>query len=272
MKNQSCKDFQWLVIDDGSSDNTKTVVESFIKNSDFCVEYHYKQNGGKHTALNYAHSFIKGDYVLILDSDDVLVPEAVEKILNAWKLYGINKDVGEINYLRGISIDEPLCYVEHPGTIVDPVKEKRIMIAGRDCCETYRKDLFLKYPFVVFPEERFLGEGSAFFKIEKSCKCVYFNEIIYIGGYLEDGLTRQGRKMRLNNPKGGRYNSLIYMDRSLPLKKRIRKALLLIVYSNIIGTSYYKDNPYKLLTTAAVIPGNLLYMYWKYKYKISPHS
>ena len=57
MKNQSCKDFQWLVIDDGSSDNTKTVVESFIKNSDFCVEYHYKQNGGKHTALNYAHSW-----------------------------------------------------------------------------------------------------------------------------------------------------------------------------------------------------------------------
>ncbi len=267
LKKQTCKDFQWLIIDDGSSDDTKSVVDSFLKDSDFSIEYHYKQNGGKHTALNYAHPFIKGDYVLILDSDDILVPDAVDKILSSWNKYRTYSDVGEINYLRGISKTEPLCYVAHPGIIVDPVKEKRIMILGRDCCETYRKDLFIQYPFVVFPEERFLGEGSAFFNIEKNSKCVYFNEVLYIGEYLNDGLTMQGRAMRLNNPKGGRYNSLVYMDKCLPLKRRLRKGMLFVVYSNLTGDNYYKDNPYKLLTTAVIIPGNILYLYWKYKYR-----
>ena len=269
LNNQTCNHFQWLIIDDGSTDNTKEVVNLFLSNSpSMDIEYHYKENGGKHTALNYAHQYIKGEYVLILDSDDYLIPEAVEKVLAAWDKFGDNPEVGEINFLRGISIDQPLCYVKHPETVVDPLKEKRITVLGRDCCETYRKELFIEHPFMEFSDEKFLGEGSAFFFIEESCKCVYYNEVIYTGEYLEDGLTMLGREMRLHNPIGGRYNSLVYMNKKLPLKKRVSKSILLVVYSRLTGISVYKDNPYKLLTTAAVIPGNILYHYWKKKYSL----
>ena len=80
---QTVRDFQWLIIDDGSTDDTAAVVRAFqSRDEGFSIDYYQKTNGGKHTALNAAHPFIRGDYVVILDSDDSLTPNAVETILN----------------------------------------------------------------------------------------------------------------------------------------------------------------------------------------------
>lgn len=76
-------DFEWLIVDDGSTDNTEEVVNGFLTDK-FPVQYVKKQNGGKHTALNAAHPYINGQYVLILDSDDTLTADAVERIKRAW--------------------------------------------------------------------------------------------------------------------------------------------------------------------------------------------
>ena len=81
---QTDKSFQWLIIDDGSVDNTEDVVKNFCAMNVLSIEYHKKNNGGKHTALNYSHSYIKGGYVVIVDSDDYLLPCAIEEIRRAW--------------------------------------------------------------------------------------------------------------------------------------------------------------------------------------------
>ena len=73
---QTKQNFQWLIIDDGSSDGTEELIMSFPKTG-FELEYHKKSNGGKHTALNYSHQFIKGEMVVILDSDDYLTDDAI---------------------------------------------------------------------------------------------------------------------------------------------------------------------------------------------------
>ena len=89
----------------------------------------------------------------------------------------------------------------------------------------------MKHPFPEFPGERFLGEGSSFFFIELESKGVYINRVIYLCDYREDGLTKAGRKMRLQNPRGGRFNSMTYMHKRLPLKTRVKKAILYVCYS-----------------------------------------
>src|SRR5699024_9586929 len=82
MLEQSNQNFQWLIIDDGSSDNTEEIVESLKVNhrSNFIITYEKKANGGKHTALNFAHPYILGEYVMVLDSDDYLISQGIQKI------------------------------------------------------------------------------------------------------------------------------------------------------------------------------------------------
>lgn len=266
---QSFTGFQWLIIDDGSNDKTEEVVKGFIDNSEFQLEYHKKKNGGKHTALNYSHPYIKGKYVAILDSDDTLTPDAIEKLVGTWNKYESNPEVGQIIYLKGYNENDPICYVNHPETVVDSLKEPRIAVTGRDCFDSYRTDLFIKYPFPEFENEKFIGEGSAFFYIELESKAVYTNDVIYICDYREDGLTKAGRSMRLKNPNGGMYNSKVYMNPVLPITTRIKKGILYGCYSKIAGKSFrstIKENDYKVLTVLTYIPGAILAYIWEKKY------
>ncbi|MBR6428375.1 MAG: glycosyltransferase family 2 protein [Clostridia bacterium] len=267
---QTVFDFQWLVVDDGSTDGTAGLVRGFAdSNPPFAVDLVQKANGGKHTALNASHPYIKGDYVTVLDSDDTLVPNAVERILAAWSGFACDPEVGRIIFLKGTSVDEPVCRVLHPGVPVDTLKEPRIGSLGRDCCDTFRTALFTKYRFPEFEGERFIGEGAAFFPMELESKGVYYNEVLYLCSYREDGLTKAGRRMRIQNPRGGMYNSKTYMHPRLPLKTRVKKGILYSCYAKFAGVGFkemLRDNPYRILTALTRLPGLALAHYWKRKH------
>ena len=271
LKKQTCMDFQWLVVDDGSTDDTRNVIKQFQDTPHvFEIDYIYKENGGKHTALNTAHPYIRGKYVLILDSDDALTADAVEFVLEKWKLWTNDPDVGQLIFLKGKDINSPICYVKNAEKKVDILREDRICNGGRDCCEVFRKELFTKYPFPVFPGEKFIGEGAAFYFIERSSKGVYYNRILYICNYRDDGLTKAGRQMRIRNPLGGKFNSNLYMDKRLPTKTRIKKAMLYVCYAKFSGdtlSNIITGTTHRLLVAAAIIPGSILYLFWKIKYK-----
>ena len=102
LEQQTIFDFQWLIIDDGSTDGTKEWFDQLDKALySFKIDYYYKKNGGKHTALNYSHQFIKGKYIVIVDSDDRLVDNAVETILTYWRKYESNSQIGGITFQKG---------------------------------------------------------------------------------------------------------------------------------------------------------------------------
>ena len=262
--------FQWLIVDDGSTDNTRALIEELKKRTtEFEIDSLEKKNGGKHTALNASHPLIKGDYVLILDSDDTLTTDAVERVLDAWESFADDESIGRIIFLKGSSVDDPVCRVAHPGLPVDTLKETRIGTIGRDCCDTFRTELFRKYKFPEFEGEKFIGEGAAFFPMELESLGVYYNEVIYLCSYLEDGLTKAGRGMRLRYPLGGMYNSKTYMHPRLPVKTRVKKGILYSCYAKIAGVPFaktFRENPYKLLTAATYLPGIVLAAYWKRKH------
>lgn len=265
---QTNKNFQWLIIDDGSTDNTKSEVKKYI-NDNFIIEYHSKKNGGKHTALNLSHRFIMGKYVCIVDSDDFLIPQAVERIVNDFKKYENNSKIACLSYLRGKSIDNALTKVPECNYIVSDYISFRVNQEYKgDMFEVMRSQVFLEYNFPVFKNEKFMLESWLFNNIAQRYKTVYINEIIYISNYLPTGLTQSARKLRYNNPKGAMADCESYFSPKVKLKIRLKYYLLFDMFGyasnekiqNIIRK---KNMPVLYLF---ILPSFFLSKWWKYKY------
>lgn len=266
--NQSDKDFEWIIVDDGSTDNTREVVEGFVT-TDFPIIYVQKENGGKHTALNASHPYIRGKYVLILDSDDTLTEDAVASVRKAWDKWRERESVGILTFLKGHSTKDPDCTVmdfDHP---VDILRYRRNSFYGSDCCEVIRSELYLKYPFPVYEGERFVSECALWNRVGMTHQCVYINQVIYLFEYLEGGLTKSGRNLRIRNPRGGMYTSHLRMQKKNYLSQRVKYGLLYTCYSFFAEQSPAKtmgETAYKGLTALCMLPGYALYRYWKHKY------
>lgn len=268
---QTSTDFQWLVIDDGSTDDTDSIFEELKKyDLPFQWEYYKKENGGKHAALNFAHPYIKGEVVLILDSDDYLTPDAIETIENEWPLYRDKADICGMSYFKGKADGTHLSAANAQDVYIDDDIHYRVnqKIKG-DRCEVVRADLLKKYPFPVYPGERFFSEGWLWNTVALNYKTVYRNKTIYICEYLEGGLTKSGRALRMKCPLGMMDNCRSFFHDTVCLKARIKEMLLYWVYARCAGYSFAKalqtsGRPVGMTLTAA--PGWMLYIYWRKKY------
>ena len=164
LKQQTMKDFEWIIVDDGSTDNTKYIVEKWIKEINlFNIIYIKQKNGGKHRALNKGIPHAKYDYIYIVDSDDYLTDDAVEKI-HLWISTIDNKSkFAGVSGLKGKITDKGMIIIgQFPSKLefIDAtnLERKSKKLLG-DKAEVYRKDILLKYPFPEFEGEKFLTEA-----------------------------------------------------------------------------------------------------------------
>lgn len=202
---QTRKDFEWLVVDDGSTDGTESFFQELLQNSPaFPIRYYKKENGGKHRAINYAMPLAEGELFFIVDSDDTLVSDAIEKLFRwADSLDGTKKWAG-VSGLRGRTETEALGERNSKSEYVDAKCKERIKfhLTG-DHAEAYFTEVLRKYPFPEFEGERFVVEDTVWNRI--ACDGYYlrwFDEIIYICEYLEDGLTHRFFQLLRDNPQG----------------------------------------------------------------------
>lgn len=207
---QSCMDFEWIIVDDGSQDNTKALVESWLKEElPFAVRYFLKENGGKHTAINLGVELAQYDWFFIVDSDDYIADDAVEKIhsmIDTVDDRGIAAVSGTKCFPNGRTIGQ--CAVEE-GTFIDAKnnERKRYKLQG-DKAEVYRTDILKKYPFPVFLGEFFLSECAVWDRIAIDGYVIrWFKDPLVICEYLSDGLTAQmsSTDIELRNFEGCTY-------------------------------------------------------------------
>lgn len=231
---QTCKDFEWLIIDDGSTDNTEAIVEKLkMENPLFQIQYVKKENGGKHTALNYSHPYIRGKYLLMLDDDDILMPDAVKIALNDWKIYEADSKIGCISYQKG-KVDTKLPLVDWSGKdpIISNTIDFRINANRRgDCAEVIRTEMFKKYPAPTFENEKFLAEDFLWINSAFEYDTVYIKKVIYLCEYRNDGLTKNKNANRLKNPQGGMYTCNLYFNSRIAFIVQVKKAILYDCYA-----------------------------------------
>ena len=207
LRRQTVKDFEWVVIDDGSTDNTDILFEAILsENNFFNISYEKVLNGGKHRAINYGVKKAKGEMFFIVDSDDYLTDNAIEKII---ALEGTipndkKKDFAGVCENRGYTLTEIVgkTYSEDDYLDITMLERERHGIYG-DKAEVFYTEILRKYPFPEFEGENFLTECVVWDKIAfDGYKLRFANDIIYVCDYLSDGLTAHYKELFEKNPAG----------------------------------------------------------------------
>lgn len=272
---QSCKDFEWMIVDDGSTDNTKSVVEGFkATTSEFNITYYHKENGGKHTALNLAFKQVKTELLIIVDSDDRLTLDAIDTIKHDWlktKEIENSRKICGLGYLKCYN-DNKIIGDLYSGDyfVSNFITERFNKGVDGDKAEVWVTGCLRNFKFPEYKGEKFISESVAWIWLAERFDMLFINKPIYVVEYLQGGLSDTGRQLRFKCPHLMAYGSLMTMTKSFSLKIRIKETLLYIVYSLFGKFGWHKifDCKYKFLVALCALPGWGLYRIWKRKYKL----
>lgn len=208
LKSQIFKDFEWLIVDDGSTDGTHDLVDEWMENSPFPIRYSYQTNGGKHRAINNGVKLAKGEWFFIVDSDDTL-PDDSLTIANKWiETIKDNDSFAGACGLRKINGRVPDVKFEYLD--ISPLKIKHII--KTDKAEIFKTKILRNYPFPDFPGEKFCAESLVVNRMGQIYNIRYFNEVIYICEYLSDGLTKHVTE---NRRLSYHYTTLLYKEQMM---------------------------------------------------------
>lgn len=267
LQKQTVKDFEWLVVDDGSTDGTKNLITQLQEKSDFPIRYIYKSNGGKHTALNVGIQTICSELTFIVDSDDCVTDDAVESILKIHKKYRSQNNICGYAFLRAFpdgkvngkkfDVDEKI------GSYIDVRVNGDD--TGADKAEVFKTHCLKEFPFPEYPNEKFLGEDLIWVRMARKYEMVHINKAIYVGNYLEDGLTNNRRKHNIASPIGCMHRAEEFMESDLKTRYRIKGGLQYIVYGRFAGVKVVdliRKSRHKVLATVCTPGGLFLHSRW----------
>ncbi|MBY0145122.1 glycosyltransferase family A protein [Neobacillus niacini] len=237
---QNNRNFSWLIVDDGSSDNTKMLVQGFIKENKIKIKYVYQNNGGKMRAHNKGVDMIETPLFMCVDSDDYLSDNAVDIIIRNWdkaldsKAWGMvaYKEVLGGMYLPSNNFPEENCYSN-----LTKLYESGF---GADTSLVIRTDVMKENPFLVFNDEKVIPEGVVYDLLDTKYKLWVCPEILIICEYQEDGYTKNLFSIMEKNPKGFMlyyYNRFIY---SKGFVKKFRSAVNVVCFYCFTRKRLYK--------------------------------
>lgn len=228
LSQQTFKYFEWIVVDDGSTDNTKEVMEKLIAGShSFPIRYIYKENGGKHTAVNMGVNSANGELFFIADSDDTLMDTALQTVADEWNKVKDNAQIGgvaglDVNSKTGEIIGSGL-----PRATIDcnAMDIRYVYHVTGDLKEVFRTDVLREFPFPEIPGERFCPEQLVWFRIAGKYKLRYFNKPVYMADYQCDGITSGIVKARMDSPVASCMTYGEMLGYPVPCMQKIKAAI-----------------------------------------------
>lgn len=220
---QTSKDFEWIIVDDGSTDDVRGAVENFLFDG-FDVRLYQKENGGKHTAINMGISEAKGELTLILDSDDELPKDAIATILDAYQqIKGKHDFAGVCGYMAhrdGQVIGQPLIEID-----ASEIELRYKYHVCGDMCEVFRTDVLREFPFPELKGERFCPECLVWNRIARKYRLHVFPKVVYLRDYLDGGLTDNIVKIRMNSPVASMMTYAEMLDIEIPWSQKMKAAI-----------------------------------------------
>lgn len=263
---QTCKDFEWLVIDDGSSDNTRELLEGWIAEGKIPIRYIYQKNQGMHGAHNTAYRNISTLLNTCIDSDDYMPDDAVEKILSCWREYGDDNFAG----LVGLDVfeDGRVIGTKFPVDMKTTTLQGFYAAGGRgDKKLVYRTDVIKRYPdYPLFDGERYVGLAYKYMLIDQDYELITLNEPLVVVEYQQDGSSFNMYKQYWNNPKGDAFYRKTEMVTTQSLKRKLMVCTH-YVSSSIISRNWHfiQESPRKFLTILSIPSGIALYLLVRHK-------
>jgi glycosyltransferase involved in cell wall biosynthesis len=266
LKKQSNKSFEWLIIDDGSTDNTKELVTKWKNEGFVSIRYIYKENGGMHSGYNIAYENITTELAVCIDSDDYMIDDAIETIISFWEK---NKDDG-IAGIVGLNITQDGNLIGKP---LPELKKMKVYdyynrLGGKgDKKMVYRTDVIRPFRSPEFKGERLFPTAYKYFMVDLNYDMLVLNKPLCVVEYMPDGFTNNIIKQYKKN-----LNSFIFYRKFIltyPNATLFHKYKFSIHYVAECLLAKQKnwlvDSPDKKLTLLALPLGILLYIYIKYK-------
>lgn len=265
---QDCKDFVWLVIDDGSTDNTAELVSQWQKKDNgFEIIYIYKENGGMHTAHNTAYENIDTELNVCIDSDDMLADGAISSIVKLWKnsdhkkyagIIGLDADMSNGNII-GTSFPEYMNETTLQGFYDNGGSGDKKLVYRTDIMKTLP-------PYPVFPGEKYVSLGWKYQLCDQEYKLKTTNTVLCNVEYQPDGSSMNMLRQYLKNPNGFAFVRKENMKYINSTKRNFIDCIHYVSSSIIAGNRHFiSESPKKLLTILAIPFGVLLTAYIKFK-------
>lgn len=269
LKRQKNKNFIWLIVDDGSTDDTAKLVKKWQEEEkEFVIQYVYKKNGGMHTAHNTAYELIDTELNICIDSDDMLAENAIDLIYDKWQ------SVKEKGYAGIIGLD-----ADFDGNIIgkgfkEGLKATTLTDYYRnggngDKKLVYRTDIIKSVPpYPVFEGEKYVALAYKYRLIDQDYRLAVLNDILCNVEYQDDGSSATMWKQYMKNPKGFAFWRKICMQYPMSNKRLWIDCVHYVSESLIAKNKHFvRESPKKGLTILAIIPGIFLYFVTKRKAK-----
>jgi len=206
LKNQADKNFVWLIVDDGSSDETKELVQSFKDENLIEIQYIFQENKGKHFALNNGLRNTKTEFFCVIDSDDYLGDNVIEE------MEVLSKKIENDNQIAGFTF---IRFSEKTNFHKEKYGKKEWIVSGRaeydwefpgEMIYCYKTKIHQQFYFPEFEGEKFCPESLVLRRIERKYKILFTDKVLAFGDYLDDGLMSNYYQLLLKNPKSSLLN------------------------------------------------------------------
>lgn len=258
--NQSFRDFEWVIVDDGSTDNTMEVVSDFIKENLININYYKQENGGKSLAHNKGVELAKGEFFVGIDSDDYFTNNALEIINKYFQIIESNDDLAGICFLNYKDGTSEIIGTEFPqNEMIETyynIYNKHNVTGDKEM--VFKTKILKEYLFPIFPGEKFVPEALLFNRICKKYKFLCVNEAVIYKKYLEEGYSSNYLELAKKNANA----HMVYYKELYEFEPKLYNVAAYIMYGLYANKKFHdiiKEHPARLKAVIMYIPAFIKY-------------